>query len=165
MFKQVLFSCMLLGLIVSGVSAQDSTKKGGKIDQEAVMVNQFLKQFEPAGLSQETTAKIKDVFSKTAKEVVSKRKAANLTPQMLKSRTEAAKKARDEGKKPKEVRELGLAAMNATEEQKKVLVETEEMLAKTRVEIGKLLTDEQKDRLPKQLQLNLKEPVAKKKGS
>jgi len=165
MFTRVFLSSMLLGLIVSCVSAQDAPQKGGKIDQETMMTNQFLKQFEPAGLSQETTAKIKDMFSKTAKDVVAKRKSANVTAQMLKSRTEAAKKARDEGKKPKEVRELGLAAMNATEEQKKVLTETEEMLAKTRVEIGKLLTDEQKEKLPKQLQMNLKEPASKKKGS
>lgn len=165
MFKHFLVGCLILGCSVSSVSAQDGTKKGGKQDPETMMVTQFLKQFEPAGLSQETNAKIKEIFSKTAKEVVAKRKEVNLTPQMLKSRTDAAKKARDEGKKPKEVREAGLAAMNATEEQKKVLTATEEMLAKTRYEIGKLLTDEQKEKLPKQLQTNLKEPATKKKGS
>jgi exosome complex RNA-binding protein Rrp42 (RNase PH superfamily) len=94
---------------------------------------------------------------------VAKRKEVKLTPQMLKDRTDAAKKAREDGKKPKEVREIALNAMKATEEQKKVLLDTEEMLAKTRIEIGKLLSDEQKSKLPKQLQNNLKEPATKKK--
>jgi hypothetical protein len=81
---------------------------------------------------------------------------------MLKDRTEAGKKAREEGKKPKEVREIALAAMNATEEQKKVLIETEEILSKTRIEIGKMLTDEQMVKLPKQFQTSLKEAPTKK---
>ena len=127
------------------------------------MVNQFIKQFEPAELSKETTEKIKEVFGKAAKEVVAKRKHAAVTPQMLKKRNDAAKQARDEGKKPKEVREIGLNALEGTEEQKKVVVETEEMLSKARVEVGKLLTDEQKSKLPKQLQTNLKEPSPPKK--
>jgi hypothetical protein len=82
---------------------------------------------------------------------------------MLQKRAEAGNKAREEGKKPKEVKEIAIAAMNATDDQKKVLAETEEMLAKTRVEIGKLLTDEQKSKLPKPLQANLREPSPKKK--
>jgi hypothetical protein len=93
---------------------------------------------------------------------MAKRKAVNLTPQMLKDRAEASKKAREDGKKPKEVREIALAAMKANEEQKKVLVETEEMLTKTRIEIGKLLTEEQMGKLPKQFQVNLKEAPTKK---
>jgi len=162
-FRNLLACCLLVSLLGANAIAQDASKKGAKADQETAMVDQFLKQFEPAELSSATTDKMKEIFGKTAKEVVAKRKEAMLTPKMLKSRTEAAKKARDEGKKPKEVREIGLNAMNATEEQKKVLLETEEMLAKTRVEIGKLLTDEQKGKLPKQLQANLKEPATKKK--
>lgn len=156
--------CILVGN--SGmvlVNAQDSTKSGSRVEPDVAMVNQFIKQFEPAELSKETTEKIKEVFGKAAKEVVAKRKQAAVTPQMLKKRNEAAKQARDEGKKPKEVREIGLNALEGTEEQKKVVVETEEMLSKARVEVGKLLTDEQKSKLPKQLQTNLKEPSPPKK--
>jgi hypothetical protein len=162
MVKWIL-SCLLIGLLGANSFAQDTAKKGAKVDQETAMVNQFVKQLEPAGLSSEITNKIKELFGKTAKEVVAKRKDAKITPQMLKDRTDAAKKARDEGKKASEARELGLSAMNATEDQKKILLETEEMLSKTKVEIGKLLTEEQKDKLPKPLQANLKEPASKKK--
>ena len=52
--------------------------------------------------------------------------------------------------------------MKANEEQKKVLAETEEMLTKTRIEIGKMLTEEQMGKLPKQFQVNLKEAPTKK---
>jgi hypothetical protein len=53
--------------------------------------------------------------------------------------------------------------MGATEEQKQLVLETEDMLAKARIAVGKLLTDEQKSKLSKQLQSNLKEPTAPKK--
>lgn len=163
MFKNYLLGCMLIGCLVCNATAQDGAKKGRKADQETSMVNQFMKQLEPAELNPETASKIKELFSKTVKDVLSKRNEAKLTPQMLKDRTDAAKKAREEGKKPKEVREIALSAMKATEEQKKVLMDTEELLAKTRIEIGKLLTDDQKSKLPKQLQNNLKESVPRKK--
>jgi len=163
MIRIYLLGCLLVCGLVSVSPAQDAVKQGPKADQETAMTTQFLKQLEPAALNPETTAKIKELFSKTAKEVVAKRKEVKLTPQMLKDRTDAGKKAREDGKKPKEVREIALNAMKATEEQKKVLLDTEEMLAKTRIEIGKLLSDEQKSKLPKQLQNNLKEPATKKK--
>lgn len=166
--RQVVFLGIIVSVLTGGfgmgsVMAQDSTKSGPRVEPDVAMVNQFIKQFETAELSNETNEKIKEVFGKAAKEVVAKRKQAGVTPQMLKKRNEAAKQARDEGKKPKEVREIGLNALEGTEEQKKVVVETEEMLSKARVEIGKLLTDEQKSKLPKQLQSNLKEPSPPKK--
>ena len=162
MLKYLLICTTIVGFFGSNVSAQETAKKAGRGDPETAMVNQFLKQLEPAGLSQETTDKIKENFTKTAKEVMAKRKAVNLTPQMLKDRAEAGKKAREDGKKPKEIREIAIAAMKANEEQKKVLAETEEMLTKTRVEIGKMLTEEQMGKLPKQFQVNLKEAPTKK---
>jgi len=157
----LMFSCLLMFASV-GVAQEAPANKETR-GPETAMVNQFIKQFEKAELPAETTEKIRAMFSQTAKEVVAKRKEVGLTPQMLKLRTEAGNKAREEGKKPKEVREVALAAMNATEEQKKVLLDTEDRLAKTRIEIGKLLTDAQKEKLPKQLQNNLREPKSVKK--
>ena len=157
----LMFGCLLMFASV-GVAQEAPANKETR-GPETAMVNQFIKQFEKAELPAETTEKIKAMFSQTAKEVVAKRKEVGLTAQMLKSRTEAGNKAREEGKKPKEVREVALAAMNATEEQKKVLLDTEDRLAKIKVEIGKLLTDAQKEKLPKQLQNNLREPKSGKK--
>jgi len=164
MIRFIAVFAVSLSLISSSVFAQDAPKgKGQKGNAETAMVNQFMKQLEAAEAPTEVLDKVKELFSKTAKDVVAKRKEVGLTPAMLQKRTEAGKKAREEGKKPKEVKEIALVAMNATEDQKKVLAETEEMLAKTRVEIGKLLTEEQKSKLPKQFQANLKEPAPKKK--
>ncbi len=157
----LMFGCLLMFASVG--TAQEAPANKETRSPETAMVNQFIKQFEKAELPAETTEKIKAMFSQTAKEVVAKRKEVGLTAQMLKSRTEAGNKAREEGKKPKEVREVALAAMNATEEQKKVLLDTEDRLAKIKVEIGKLLTDAQKEKLPKQLQNNLREPKSGKK--
>jgi GTP-dependent phosphoenolpyruvate carboxykinase len=161
----LLLSCLWVSSsVISSVAvAQEAPAKKDARSPETAMVNQFLKQFEKAELPAETTEKIKAMFSQTAKEVMAKRKEVGLTPQMLKLRTEAGNKAREEGKKPKEVRELALAAMNATEDQKRVLLDTEDRIAKTKIEIGKLLTDAQKEKLPKQLQNNLKEPKNAKK--
>lgn len=157
---------MIVGMVtltfVSHLHGQESSPKGAKADQETTMVNQFMKQLAPAELNQETSEKIKEMFAKTAKEVVAKRKQVGLTAAMLKARTDAAKKARDEGKKPKEVREIALNALNGTEEQKQALIDTEAMLSKTRIDIGKLLTEDQMGKLPKSLQANLKEPAPKK---
>ncbi|MFN7629470.1 MAG: hypothetical protein ACK5PZ_21810 [Pirellula sp.] len=161
-FLGILVTALIGSFRMGSVIAQDSPKSGNRVEPDVAMVNQFIKQFEPAELSQETTEKIKGVFGKAAKEVVAKRKQSGVTPEMLKKRNEAVKQARDEGKKPKEVREIGLNALGGSEEQRKVVVETEELLAKARVEVGKLLTPEQKGKLPKQLQSNLKEPLPPK---
>ena len=99
MLKYLLICTTIVGFFGSNVSAQETAKKAGRGDPETAMVNQFVKQLEPAGLSQETTTKIKENFTKTVKEVMAKRKAVNLTPQMLKDRAEASKKAREDGKK------------------------------------------------------------------
>jgi hypothetical protein len=165
MIRCIAVFAVSLSLISSSVLAQDSPKgKAPKGNPETAMINQFMKQLEAAEAPADLLEKIKEVFSKTVKEVVAKRKEVGLTPAMLQKRAEAGNKAREEGKKPKEVKEIAIAAMNATDDQKKVLAETEEMLAKTRVEIGKLLTDEQKSKLPKPLQANLKEPTSKERA-
>ena len=133
MIRFIAVFAVSLSLISSSVLAQDAPKvKGQKGNAETAMVNQFMKQLEAAEAPMEVLDKVKELFSKTAKDVVAKRKEVGLTPAMLQKRAEAGKKAREEGKKPKEVKELALAAMNATEDQKNVLAETEEMLAKTR---------------------------------
>ena len=162
MFRCFMILGLVTGMFAFPLQAQETSKKGAKGDQETAMVKQFMKQLEPAGLNQETSDKIKEIFTKAAKDVVAKRKEAGLTAEMLKARTEATKKAREEGKKQKEVREIGLNAMNGTEEQKKVLLDTEGMLTKARIEAGKLLSEEQMGKLPQQFQANLKEPSPKK---
>ena len=129
------------------------------------MVTQFMKQLEKADLKAEESTKIQDMFQKVAKEVAAKREAGGITADMLKKRTEAGKLAKEEGKKGKESQAAVEAAMGLNEDQTKVFKETEEMLAKVRVEIGKMLTAEQIAKLPEQAQSSLKEKTGKGKKS
>jgi len=147
------------------VSQDASTAKKKKgVDPQTATVNQMMKQLEIAELSAEQKEKVQAMMTKTASEVFALRKEKGVTPEMMKSRNEAAKKAREEGKKAKEVREIGLAAMGATEDQIQCVIKTEEMLAIVKVEIGKILSDDQKAKLPKQLQTAMKEKAGGKKS-
>jgi phosphate-selective porin len=161
--KKSVFSLLIAAavLIQSGVtSAQD---KGGKKSPSAAMVTQFMKQLEKAELPEEMSAKVKETFAKVAEEVSSKRTAAGITAEMLKKRTEAQKAAKAEGKKPKEAQAAVEAAMGLTAEQSTVFKDTEAMLSKVRVEIGKMLTPEQIAKLPENAQGAFKEKAGKGK--
>lgn len=157
----VLAACSLFVLAFSPVAsfAQEKGKKAGPAQQ---MVNQFMKQLEKAELTAEQSTKIKELMMKTAKDVVKMRTDAEITPEMMKKRAEASKAARDAGKKPKEVQEAVKAAVPFTEAQFKVITEGEAAVAKTKIEIGKLLKPEQIEKLPPMVQGSLKEKAPKK---
>ncbi len=140
--------------------AQD---KGGKKDPAKMKVTQFMKQLEKAELKDEETTKIKDMFEKVAKEVAAKRTQSGITVDILKKRTEASKAAKENGKKGKEIQAAAEEAMGLTADQTKVFKETEEMLGKVRLEVGKLLTAEQLAKLPEQAQNAFKEKTGKGK--
>lgn len=155
-----------LALAAAPAVSQDAptTKKKKGVDPQTATVNQMMKQLEIAELSAEQKEKVQAMMTKSAGEVFALRKEKGVTPEMMKKRTEAVKKAREEGKKPKEVREIGLAAMGATEDQVQCVIKTEDMLAQVKVEIGKILSDDQKAKLPKQLQTAMKAKAANKKS-
>lgn len=162
MKKSFLSLFAIAALLINSVSlnAQD---KGDKKDPAKAMVTQFMKQLEKAELKDEETTKIKEMFSKVATEVAAKRKTSGITTELLKKRTDASKAAKEEGKKGKEIQTAAEAAMGLTDDQTKVFKETEEMLGKVRVEIGKLLTPEQLAKLPDQAQNAFKEKTGKGK--
>jgi hypothetical protein len=143
------------------VQAQDGGKKG-KQDPATQMVTQFIKQLEKAELSEDQTAKVKEIMTKVAKDVTSKRTEAGITPEMMKKRVEARKKATEDGKKGKELKELVEASGDFSADQKKVFEETELLLNKARIEVGKLIPPEQTAKLPAIVQANLKEKKTKK---
>ncbi|XZE33352.1 hypothetical protein SH501x_004133 [Pirellulaceae bacterium SH501] len=157
----LLAACSLLALALSPTAAfsQEKGKKAGPAQQ---MVNQFMKQLEKAELTEDQATKAKELMMKTAKEVIKMRTDAEITPEMMKKRTEASKAAREAGKKPKEVQEAVKAAVPFTEAQFKVITEGEAAVAKTKIEIGKLLKPEQIAKLPPMVQASLKEKAPKK---
>jgi hypothetical protein len=75
----------------------------------------------------------------------------------------ATKAAKEEGKKQREIQAAAEAAMGLTAEQLVVFKETEELLGKVRVEIGKMMTPEQMAKLPEQAQNSFKEKTGKGK--
>ena len=162
MKKSILSLLAIAALFINSVSlnAQD---KGDKKDPAKAMVTQFMMQLEKAELKDEETTKIKEMFSKVATEVAAKRKTSGITTELLKKRTDASKAAKEEGKKGKEIQTAAEAAMGLTADQTKVFKETEEMLGKVRVEIGKMLTPEQLAKLPDQAQNAFKEKAGKGK--
>jgi hypothetical protein len=139
--------------------AQD---KAGKRNPANQIVTQFMKQLEKAELSADQTAKIKELMTKAATEVNAKRAEAGISADMLKKRVEAAKAAKESGKKGKEMQASTLSAMGLTDAQKQVFTDTEATLGKARVEIGKMLTAEQMAKLSEQFQRTLKEAAGRK---
>ena len=82
----------------------------------------------------------------------------------MKKRVEATKKNKADGTKGKEAQISIESAMGLNAEQLKVFKETEELLTKARVEIGKLMSAEQIAKLPDQVQNSLKEKAVKGKN-
>jgi hypothetical protein len=134
-------------------SAQEKKAKGGAA---GMMMSQLLKALEKAELTEEQTLKIKERYMKVATEVDKLRTDAGISPDIVKKRVEAAKAAKDSGKKAKEMQESLFEAMGLTDDQKKVFIESEEKINKAKMEIGKMLSEEQMAKLPAQVQAQFK---------
>jgi hypothetical protein len=160
--KSLLLAACSLFVLALSPAAAFSQEKGKRVGPAQQMVNQFMKQLEKAELTEEQTTKVKELMMKTAKDVVKMRTDAEITPEILKKRNDAGKAARDAGKKPKEVQEAIKAAVTLTDAQSKVLAEADAAVAKTKIEIGKLLKPEQIAKLPPMVQGSLKEKTPKK---
>ena len=164
MKKSILFFLAVAAILFSSASL-NAQEKGREKDPANVMVTQFMKQLEKAELKEAEATKIKEMFAKVAKEVSTKRSESGITGEILTKRTDATKKNKEDGKKGKEAQAAVESAMGLTADQTKVFKETEVMLGKVKVEIGKLMTAEQLAKLPEQAQNLFKEKSGKgKKG-
>ncbi len=163
MKKSILSLLVATAILVQSVSL-NAQEKGDKKDPAKNMVTQFMKQLEKAELKEEETNKIKDMFQKVAKDVAGKRTEVGITPEMMKKRADAQKSAKEDGKKGKDMQEAVETAMGMSADQTKVFKETEEMLAKVKVEIGKTMTADQIAKLPEQAQNAFKEKAGRGKG-
>ncbi len=157
MKNAIVFSLALALLTSSAAFAQDAAKKAGKKkgDPAKQMVANFLKGLEPAELSEDQKKEVEELFTKTAKEVVAKRKEAELPADIYKQRTEATKEAREAGMKGEELKKAIDAKIGLNEEQAKCWTETTKMLEKTKLAVGKLLKEEQLAKLEGPLKSSL----------
>lgn len=162
--RTILSLCLLLVFAVGAPLSAQEKAKGKKANPEMQIINNMMKQLEKAELTDEQSTKIKEMMKKIAGEIATKRTEAGITADKLKSRLDAMKSAKEAGKKGKDLQAAAEEAMGLTEEQKKVYADTEAMLAKARIEIGKMLTPEQMAKLPEQAQASMKEKAGGKKG-
>ena len=162
--KKYMVAILALSVIV-GISgnllAQD---KDAKKNPVTLIVTQFLKQIEKAELTADQTTKAKELMTKAAEDVSAKRTAGGISADILKKRTDAFKSAKESGKKGKEMQAAVEASLGLTEEQLKVYKETETILTKAKLEIGKLLSPEQIAKLPEQAQAAFKAKEGGKKA-
>jgi len=161
--KKSVVSLLVAAAILFQSGSLTAQEKGGKKDPSAAMVTQFMKQLEKAELPEEMSSKVKETFTKVVTEVKTKRMESGITGDMIKKRDDAMKTAKEEGKNQKEAQAAADAAMGLTAEQTTVYKETVAMLAKVRVEIGKMMTPEQMAKLPEQAQAAFKEKTGKGK--
>ncbi|MEM8667978.1 MAG: hypothetical protein AAGG48_10705 [Planctomycetota bacterium] len=156
MNHKLLLLALLSCLITVPAAAQDDTKKRqGKRGDGRGLAAQFLKQLEPAKLTDEQTAKVKEMGAEAYKKMASYRELAEITPELMKKRAAAVKAMKDSDKKGKERvalinKEAGLNEAQATAYQN---------INKARMDFQRkalaLLSDEQKAALPEKLKKNL----------
>ena len=145
-------SLALAAMIVTPVLGQDDAqpkkRKGnaGRARQNAGAL--LIKQLEPVGLSEEQTAKIKELGAKATKEMKAIRDEAGITPELQKKRAEIQKSMKDSDLKRKELvaainEKAGFTAAHAAGLEKANAVRM-----KFQKDVIATLTDEQKENLP-----------------
>lgn len=152
------------------VWAQEDAAKGkkgkgkGKAAQSAT--SQLLKQLEPATLTAEQIAKIEELGKKATEEIKKIETEAGLTPEILKKRREVVASMKDSDKKGKERVKAIDEASGLTEAQAAAFAKANAVRTKLKKEAVKLLSDEQKAKLPKEFidSLGDKKNGAAKKG-
>jgi len=165
-FAKFMSMLLITSFVFSGaVNGQDEAKPKGKKQQgQMSMVDQFLKQLEPAALSDDQKGAIKEMMAAVQKDITAKRTEAGVTAEILKKRTTARKEGTEAGKKGAELKKHVEAALGLSEDQLKVLDETEKALTKAKQEAGKKLTDDQIAKLPEQVRKAVSAPAAKQGG-
>lgn len=140
---RTLFTLALAIVIASPLLAAEG-KKGKKKAKPQEPAAQLLKSLEKAELTAEQVDKIKELAAACAEKIKAIEEKAGLTPEQKKARQEAQAKAKEEGKKGKEVMEAVMAAMNLSDAQKAAMKEVEQLRAGLRKEALALLSAEQK---------------------
>ena len=124
--------------------------------QANAMKKQTMKSYADVSLTAEQEKKADEIFTKAIKEVIVKRSAAKITPELQKKQAAAVKEARESGKKGKKQADAAFASAGFTDEQIKVYKETQESLNNAKREFAKSLKDEQIQKLPDNMQKMLK---------
>jgi hypothetical protein len=143
---------LLMAAVAAPLAAQQQKKK-----KQPTLAERTLKRFAKAELTEEQTAKIKELATAAEPTLTAAKKKAALTAEQRQAMTAARKKGTDDGAKGKALREAVQAAANLTDEQKAGLAEQRTLTLKfNKATIG-LLSEEQRTKA------GVKLPGAKKK--
>lgn len=159
MLSLVLAAVIAAPVLADGEQAKKKKRAPKKFDPAAMV----LRKLEKAELTEEQVAKIKKLYAGVADKIKAARDKANLTPEQKKARAEAMKKAKEEGKKGKEMMEAVRAAAELTPEQKAAMGEAQKANAEVMKQVFALLTPEQKEKSGIKIRGGRK-PGAKKKA-
>ncbi len=154
-----LIAALLMASVAVADDAEPAKKK--KPGAERNPASQIMKQLKDVSLTEDQQTKLKALAKKSMGEMREIRKGAQITPELMKKRAEAAKELRASGKKGAEL----IAAINEktglTTEQAAALKKTDALrMGLKKAAIG-LLSDEQKAKVPKRF---LKIAVGKEPG-
>lgn len=149
--------CLVAMMLVSPLFAQDAAEKKGKgkgkgKGQSASAA--MMEKLAAVELTTEQKAKLETV-AKEHDAAMAALRGQGFTAELQKQKMDAVKKAREEGKKGKNVEAEVLASMQITDEQKAVLKKAGDAQAKFNKAVATELTDEQLAKLPQTLQQQL----------
>lgn len=145
-------------------TAKKETAKPADGKTRAAVANPMLKAVEGLTLTAEQKPKVEEAAKEFTETILALRKEG-LTQELTKKKSDAAKAAREAGKKgPREIEAAVMSTIDATDEEKALLKKAEEANAKLAKAMGSVLTAEQIATLPPQMQqaLGAKKPAEKK---
>ncbi len=163
MKRNVFLMAVLSTLLVLPATAQEAKKKGDA-NANNRLVAQFLKQLEPAKLTDEQVAKAKELGKEMNAKMTELRKEAGITAELQKKRTEVIKKMQDSELKGKERMDAINKEVGLTEEQAAAMVKINQMRTEFQTKVVGMLSDEQKAALPEKLTNALKAAGKPAKG-
>lgn len=143
------------------VKKEAATPATGK--KRAAVANPMLKAVDGLTLTAEQKPKVEEAAKEFTETILALRKEG-LTQGLNKKKADAAKAAREAGKKGRELEAAVMSTIDATDEEKALLKKAEEANAKLAKTMGSVLTAEQIATLPPQMQqaLGAKKPAEKK---
>ncbi len=134
----------LVVLVAAPLSAADEKKK--KKGKRGSLAENTIKRYEKAELTDEQIAKIKALAAEVGPKLADLRGKAKLSKEQTTARREAMKKAKEDGKKGKEIRAAADAAASLTDEQKATMKEVAKINGEYNKSVMGLLTAEQKQK-------------------
>ncbi len=149
----------LVSLIVSPALAQNAGKGKGR-----QAINPLLKAAEGLELTDVQKTKVAALGKEFTETMVALREKG-YTQALNKQKNEAMKKAREAGKKGKELQEETFASLKVTDAQKDVLKQAAEAQSKLHKGLAATLTKEQIDKLPQQAKQTLTRAMPKGKAA